>query len=335
MSEQHSDSKRVRKTTAIFALVAGALILAIKFYAAAISGSTALRSDAIESVVNVLAASFALFTVLFAEKPADQQHPYGHGKIEHFSAAFEGGLIALAAAFIAWEAIGALHEQLVSGSSKIKDLDSGLVWNFTAGILNGALGLFLVLIGKRHQSRAIEADGLHVLSDFWTTLGILLALLIAKTTGLMWLDPLIALLVAILLAITGFKLVSESSQALLDIEDPKLLAKLVETMNKIRPADVIALHELRTMRSGRYTHVDIHVVLPGHYPLSKSHDLADSFGKDVIAKLGIEGEMHTHIDPCQQSWCGVCAVDECSIRLAPQGPPIVLTLEGSTALGDI
>jgi len=337
MKNQPEISRHVRFRAAILAIVAGIVILAIKYYAAVISGSAALRSDAMESVINVVAAVFALGAVLFAEKPADREHPYGHGKIEHFSAVFEGGLIALAAVFIAWEAVTTLHEQFVLNTIKLKidDLGDGIIWSAVGGGLNGILGLYLIFTGKSHRSRTIEADGHHILSDFWTTVGALVGLFLVKTTGLYWLDPIMALVVAILLARTGYRLVKQSSQALLDIEDPVLLRKLLTAMNQIRPPEVIAVHKLRTMRSGRYIHVDIQVVMPGHYPLHKSHDLAEGFGSDVVAKAGIEGELHIHTDPCQQNWCKDCAVDGCTLRKEQRGDSMNLTMESNTAHGDI
>jgi cation diffusion facilitator family transporter len=335
MTKSPNASKRARQLAAALSIIAGAIILAAKYYAAAISGSAALWSDAIEGAVNVIGAIFAFGAVRLAEQSADKEHPYGHGKIEHFSAAFEGGLIALAAAFIAWEALVILYDQFFLGVNTMKDLGRGLAWNFAAGVLNGALGLFLIFIGKKHKSEALLADGQHVLSDFWTTLGVLLGLILVKLTGLNWLDPLIALVVAALLAKTGIKLVGRSGHALMDAEDPALLEKLVVSMNRVRPNEVIALHELRTMRSGRYTHVDIHVVLPGHYTLTETHALAEAFAKEAIADAGIEGEMHTHVDPCQQTWCMDCAVGKCDMRLAPKAPPKGLTVEGSTAQGNI
>jgi cation diffusion facilitator family transporter len=306
--------KIVRQRAAMLSIIAGAIILGIKYYAAAISGSAALWSDAIESVVNIIGATFAYAAVRIADKSPDREHPYGHGKIESFSAAFEGSLIALAAAFIAWEAIDTLYEQLFLGVYKLKDLGRGVAWNFAAGVLNGGLGLFLIFIGKIHKSEALKADGHHVLSDFLTTLGVLFGLLLVKMTGLNWLDPLMALLVAILLARTGIKLLRQSSQSLMDKEDPELLEKLIESINRVRPPEVIALHEMRTIRSGRHTHVEVHVVLPGHYPLEKTHALGEAFAKNAILAAGIEGEMQTHVDPCQQSWCVSCAVDGCTMR---------------------
>ena len=217
------ESSRLRLRVAITSIVMGVLILGLKYYAYAVSGSTALKSDAIESVVNIIAAFFALGAVIFADKPADKEHPYGHGKIEHFSAAVEGGLITLAAVLIAWEAVGALLHGV-----ELKELGKGLALNFGAGLLNGLLGMFLVWMGRKHRSRAIEADGHHVLSDFYTTLGIALGLLLVKFTGIRWLDPLMALGVAALLGRTGIRLVLGSSQALLDREDKDLLEHLVD-----------------------------------------------------------------------------------------------------------
>jgi cation diffusion facilitator family transporter len=318
----------------LVSIFAGAVILCIKHYAAAVSGSAALRSDAIESVVNVVAAVFALGAVIFAERPADRGHPYGHGKIEHFSAAFEGGLVALAAAFIMWEAAGNLYGQVALGVSAIKDLGRGLAWAMVGGAANGALGLFLVLMGRRHRSKVLEADGIHVLSDFVTTMGSMLALLVVKATGLHWLDPVVALALGLLLARTGFRLVKESSGALLDIEDPALVEKIVAAVNGARPKDIISAHGVRTLRSGRRTHIDIHMVAPSHISLRDGHDLAEGFGRAVVEAMGIEGEMHTHVDPCRKALCGACAVDPCPARAAPApspGPPAI-TVEG--AVGD-
>lgn len=323
-------SQKIRLRVVLVSIGVGAIILGTKYYAFVVSGSTALKSDAIESVVNIVAAFFALGAVIFAHKPADREHPYGHGKIEHFSAAFEGGLISLAAVLIAWEAVHAMWH-----GNEIQDLGRGLLFNFLAGLLNGILGLFLVWMGRKHRSRAIEADGHHVLSDFYTTLGIAAGLLLVKLTNILWLDPVMALLVAILLGFTGFRLVHSSGQALLDMEDPEMLAKLVRVINRTRPVDIIDIHEMRTMRSGRYTHVDIHMVVPEYYEMGRAHDLAESFGQAVIAAAGIEGELHTHIDPCQRAWCRQCGVADCPIRREPQVTQAQLTVEAATEAGPI
>jgi cation diffusion facilitator family transporter len=323
-------SQRTRIQIALVSIIVGAIVFGLKVLAVYVSNSAALKSDAIESVVNVVAAVFALGAVVFADKPADREHPYGHGKIEHFSAAFEGGMISLAAALIGYEAIHAM----ISGTH-LENLTLGLAINVGAGLVNGLLGLFLLRQGRKHRSRALEADGHHVLSDFWTTLGLAAGLILVRLTGLTWLDPVMALAVCALLAVTGFRLVRTSSAALLDAEDPALVRHLVEVMDKVRPRDIVAIHELRTLRSGRYAHVDIHMVIPEFYGISQGHELADQFGKAVLKEADIEGEMHTHFDPCLKAFCDHCDLDPCPLRLKPQAGPCRITLEAAVAAGPI
>ncbi len=327
MSAERAE-QRARIRVALVSIGVGAGVLGLKYVAFMMSGSVALKSDAIESVVNVVAAVFALGAVMFAGKPADREHPYGHGKIEHFSAAFEGGLISLAAVFIMLE--GA--RGLIYGV-EFKDLGRGLAVNLVAGSINGLLGWYLLRQGRKMRSKALEADGHHILSDFWTTLGIATGLLAVTFTGLRWLDPLMALVVGLLLARTGFRLVKESSQALLDMEDPEVLRRVLAAMNTVRSWDILAIHELRTFRSGRYTHVDVHIVVPEYYAVRQAHDLCESFGEKALTQAGIEGEVHTHVDPCGRLYCGRCPDEACPIRRASCLAPRAFTLEEAIAPG--
>lgn len=327
MSAEHVEQK-ARIRLALLSIVAGAGLLGLKFLAYTLSGSVALKSDAIESIVNVVAAVFALGAVVFAGQPADREHPYGHGKIEHFSAAFEGGLISLAAVFILYEAA----KGFIYGV-EFKDLGLGLAVNVFAGALNGLLGWFMLQQGRKTRSRALEADGHHILSDFWTSVGIAAGLLAVKLTGFKWFDPCMALIVGLLLARTGFRLVKESSQALLDMEDPEMLARVLKAMNQVRTLDIIAVHELRTFRSGRFTHVDIHIVVPEYYPVRQAHDLCEAFGKRALEDGRIQGEVHTHVDPCGRLYCDRCPVEDCTIRQAPKTGATTFILEEATAEG--
>lgn len=327
MNAEHAEQKyRIR--IAVLSIVVGACVLGLKYLSYVLSGSVALKSDAIESIVNVVAAVFALGAVIFAGKPADKEHPYGHGKIENFSAAFEGGLISLAAVFILLEAA----RGLIYGV-ELKDLGKGLMVNLLAGALNGLLGWFLLTQGRKTRSKALEADGHHILSDFWTTIGIAMGLLAVKLTGLKWFDPVMAGIVGLLLARTGFKLVKESSQALLDMEDPNALGKVLEAMNRVRTWDIIAVHEMRSFRSGRFTHVDVHIVVPEYYPVRLAHDLCEDFGKKALEDGRIEGEVHTHVDPCGRLYCDRCPVEDCAIRVAPKTSEATFVLEEATAAG--
>ena len=189
---------RIRLGAGLVSLIVGSALLGAKYVAYRLTGSTAILSDAMESIVNVVAAIFALGGLVFAGRPADRSHPYGHGKIEFFSAAFEGGMIAFAAVIIVYEA----GRSLLQGV-EVRALDLGLLITAGAGLMNLALGGFLVRTGRRHHSLTLVADGQHVLSDFWTSLGVVIGLFLVRMTGLPWLDPLVAAVVGINLAWTG------------------------------------------------------------------------------------------------------------------------------------
>lgn len=312
----------------LLSIILGLFILGIKFLAYYLTGSMALKSDALEGIVNVMAAMFAFGSVLYAEKPADEDHPYGHGKIELFSAAFEGGLILLAAVLITYESV----ERLILGT-ELQSLGLGLALNFGAGLANGMLGFYLVRSGQKHRSRSIEADGKHLMSDFVTTLGVMIGLAIVYITGLSWLDPAIAILFSAWLLYVGWDLLRESIGGLLDNEDPELLEKLVGSMNQHRVPEIISVHEMRTLRSGNYTHIDLHAAVPEHYSVKKMHEVLELFEKQVLSVSGINGEFHTHVDPCAKLYCRYCSVANCSIRLSPFEKSVDFTIESVTAEG--
>lgn len=321
-SEERAQAGRVRAI--VVSLVAGTAILALKALAWRLTESTALQSDALESVVNVVAAAFGLGAIIFAGQPADRDHPYGHGKMEFFAAAFEGGLISLASVLIVVSSVRALVQ-----GDRPHDLGLGLAVNVGAGALNGLLGWYLLRRGRALGSKALEADGHHVLSDFVTTGGILAGLLVVAATGLWWLDPLIALVVGAWLGRTGFKLVRESAAALLDEEDGETIARLVTALDAlirqgVKGHGVITVHGLRAMRAGRVTHVDVHMVVPEYRPVSEAHDGAERFEKALIAAADLEGEVHAHLDPCRKKYCARCTDEACPIRVEPYAgiPPV-------------
>ncbi len=297
---------------ALLSLGLGSLILILKFIAAHWTGSLALRSDAVESIVNVVAAGMALGALRLSNVKADSNHPYGHGKIEHFSASFEGAVMAVAAFWIILEAVHG-----IARGSVPHDLGPGLWLNFGAGLLNGGLGLVLIHQGRLSQSHALVADGHHVLSDFYTTLGLLAGMLLARATGWMWMDPAMALAMGVLLGVMGMRLLYRSGLALMDTEDPELIKRITEGMQKIRPPELITAHGLRTLRSGHVVHVDLHAVVPEYLEVRAAHDGISDFCLQVLKSLHIEGEFHTHLDPCQQAYCSQCRMPECPIRLAP------------------
>ena len=312
---------RLRLFGGLLALVMGLAIMAMKFLAYRLTGSTALLSDALESVVNVVAAAFALWAVRAAEAPPDEEHPYGHGKLEFVTAVFEGGLISFAALMIAYEAITALLHGAVP-----PDLSRGLWIVAIAGALNGLLGFALIGIGRRTHSAALVADGKHVLTDFMTTIGILVGLALVKITGFAWLDPVIALVMAALLASTGVPLVKEAISGLIDAADETLLEKMLISFERNRRPGIIRLHHVRAMRNGRRIHVDGHVVVPEFWTVDEAHEETEAFEEAVVKDSFSEGEMEFHLDPCRRAYCRSCEVAPCPIRREPfaHRPPLNL-----------
>jgi len=313
---------RVRVRAGLISLVVSVVLLAAKYEAYRLTGSTAILSDALESIVNVVAAVFALGGIMFAGRPADRNHPYGHGKIEFFSAAFEGGLIAFAAVVILYEVVLSLVVRL-----QVRELDTGLLIISGAGLANLALGLFLVRTGRKHQSLTLVADGQHVLSDFWTTVGIVVGLLLVRVTGIWWLDPLVAAVVAVNLMWTGFRLVRHAAGGLLDEEDTLLLNRLLGVLGGHVGQGIIRVHHLRAIRAGRFHHVDAHLVVPEFWSVDRAHEVAEDLADRVIRALGVDGELIFHTDPCHRAYCPMCDLDDCPVRREPFRARPPLTLE--------
>ena len=317
-----AEDARIRLRAGLISLVVSVLLLAAKYQAYRMTGSTAVLSDALESIVNVVAALFALGGLLFAGSPADRNHPYGHGKIEFFSAAFEGGLIAFASVLIVYE----VALSLLVGP-EVRQISAGILIVFGAGLVNLGLGWYLVRTGRRYQSLTLVADGKHVIADFWTSVGVVAGLLLVHLTGRAWLDPLVALLVALSLLWTGFRLVRHAAGALLDEEDPALLSRVLNALQGYVGHGVIRIHHLRAIRSGRFHHVEAHLVVPEFWSVERAHDVSEDVAARVIRDLGVEGEMVFHTDPCHRTYCEVCDLEDCPIRREPFLKVTPLTLE--------
>jgi cation diffusion facilitator family transporter len=318
------------RRAAIVSLAVASVLLAVKYFAYQLTGSAAILSDALESIANVVAALFAVAVLAFAGRPADRGHPYGHGKMEFFSAAFEGGLIAFAAVLIVWKAV----QDLLAGP-QLRALETGILLTVAAGLVNAALGWFLVSSGRRLNSVTLVADGKHVLSDFWTTVGVVIGLGLVRLTGIPWLDPVTALVVAVNLGVTGARLVRHAAGGLLDSEDTELLVELVRAFERGRRPGIIRVHRLRARRSGRYTHVDAHLIVPEYWTVEQAHEETDAFAARVIDALPIDGETIFHEDPCRQALCAICDVPDCPVRREPFVARPPLTLEEVTATDEV
>jgi len=314
-----------RRRAALLSVAVGLIVLGVKYAAYLATGSAAIFSDALESIINVVAALFGLLVLVFAGRPADQGHPYGHGKLEYFSAVFEGGLIAFAAVMIVWYA--AL--ELVRGP-QVDAVDLGLALTVGAGLANAGLGWFLLRTGKRVRSLTLEADGRHVLSDSWTSAGVVAGLGLVWLTGEAWLDPVAALVVGVNLAFTGVGLVRQAAGGLLDEEDTALLGTLVRAADAARVPGIIRVHRLRAIRAGRFTHVDAHLIVPEFWPVEQAHELTERFARAVIDATDVDGEITFHTDPCRRALCSVCDLTECPVRIEPFRARPALTVAEAT-----
>ncbi|MFV3407417.1 cation diffusion facilitator family transporter [Bdellovibrio bacteriovorus] len=312
MQSSISSADKIRNRAAWISAIASVVIFTMKVVAYRLTSSTAVLSDALESIVNVIAAIVALFVIRFAAQPADEDHPYGHGKAEYFSSAFEGGMIFFAAIMIIAEAAKALiyHEPT-------QKLEMGLLIVGGAALVNLALGLYLKRVGTTHQSDALKASGAHVLSDVLTTAGVMVGLGLVLLTGIQWLDPVIAMLVGLQLAYSGFKIVRESLGGLMDQQDMASLELLASALEKNRVPGVINIHHLRVIRSGRFHHVDAHMVVPEYWDVSQVHAMTSDYEAAVVKDYEFDGELAFHVDPCKKSYCDSCEVPQCPIRLQP------------------
>jgi cation diffusion facilitator family transporter len=286
----------------------GAALMALKFAAYFLTGSAVIFADAMESIVNVLAAGFAAYALYYAHQPADASHPYGHGKVEFLSAGFEGGMILLAALVGAAKAVDSLVRRADVTDSRV---NLALLLVTAALAANGLLGWHLVRTGKRQGSITLEADGKHLLTDAVTSVAALLGLGAVRLTGWTPADPVAALLVSAYIATTGLGLVRHSIAGLMDqqdVRDEALLRRVLDA--HVGPAGaeprVCGYHKLRHRHSGRFHWVDFHVQVPARWDVARGHEAASAIEREIQDALG-EGNATAHVEPCRNGECGRCA----------------------------
>ena len=326
-ADKHRDAAerkllKTRITAASVAIVTGIAIMAAKFFAWHLTGSSAILSDALESIINVVAGVFALAAVIASARPPDEDHPFGHGKIEFFSAGFEGALIILAAFGIFKIGVGHLLNP-----QPLPHLGTGLlVLLGTAGV-NLLLGITLLRLGKKTGSLVLEADGQHILTDVYTSGGVLAGLYLAHLTGWLWLDGTIACLVGMNILWTGLQLVRRSFAGLMDTMDPALLEEVVDLINRQRRDAWIDIHNLRAWRSGRLVHIDLHLILPGDLTLEDAHTEAGNLERVLINGFEGHASVLIHMDPCIDPKCAFVVTAASS----PKWRPVDLTRPFNTA----
>lgn len=274
-------------------IVVALATMALKGIAWWLTGSVGLLSDALESLVNLAGAVMALAMLTVAERPPDESHAYGHGKAEFFSSAFEGTLILIAAAGIAYAAIGRLL-----APQPIEQIGVGILVNALAMLLNLGTGLLLLRVGREHGSIALEADGQHLMSDVWTSVGVILGVGAAVLTGWQWLDSAVALLVGAHIVWIGWRLAKRSAEGLMDAALPITQRETLEaTLDRYRSKG-FRFHAVRTRQAGMRSFVSMHVLVPGDWTVQRGHDLLERIEADVRAALP-RCSVFTHLEPIE------------------------------------
>jgi cation diffusion facilitator family transporter len=306
MKRAFSRIPRPEARAILLSVVLGSALLAIKLTSYFITGSAAIFSDAMESIVNVLASGIALYALSIAHRPPDDDHPYGHGKIEFISAGLEGGMILLAAVVIAVRSM----DEILFHDTHIQHVGFGMALVTTAAAINGGAGLYLIRVGRKSNSMALEADGHHLLSDALTSVAALGALLLVWITGHAWIDPAVALGMAGYIAWMGLRLLRRSAAGLMDEQDHTDTRRLRDLLDRhIGPGGaeprICSYHKLRHRHSGRYHWVDFHLVIHSSADIRHAHHIASTIEYEIEQMLGV-GNATAHVEPCADADCRRC-----------------------------
>lgn len=277
-------------------LAVGILLLALKVWAAATTGSSAIYSDAAESVVHLLAVVFASYSLRVAMKPPDETHHFGHEKAEYLSAGFEGAMIAAAACLILYEGIRSWWV-----GPEIRDLKLGIYLTLATTAVNLVLGAVLFALGRRHRSILLEANGQHILTDVKTSVGVLLGLQLVLWTGQSFWDPLAAILVALNILWTGGKLVQRGMDGLMDASDPAVEKQVRHTLERECLASGLEFHQLRYRHTGRTHWVEVHLVFPDGTPIEAAHARATEIEGALNTLLAPAARIITHLEPSSEA----------------------------------
>lgn len=312
-SQNHSTTEQMENFRfQRWVLVVGVVLFGAKLWAWLLTDSVAVFSDALESIVNIIAGAIGLYSLYLSALPRDENHPYGHGKAEFISAAVEGTLISVAAVLIAIKAINSLTNPVV-----LSDLDSGMLIIFLTALANLIMGKLAVEKGKKNNSIALESSGKHLITDMYSTVGVVLALLLIHYTGIILIDSLVSLVLAVIIGFMGYSILRKSIAGMMDEADDKLLEQLVNHINLIRIPEWVDVHNLRVIKYGAILHVDCHLTVPFYYNVEQAHALVDELEQQTRAQFGSTMELFVHVDACQEFSCPLCIKTDCALRKQP------------------
>lgn len=294
-------------------VVATSIVLfVIKLLAYFLTNSVAILTDALESTVNVVTGFTGLYSLRLAAKPRDEDHPYGHGKVELVSASFEGVLILVAGLVILYESIiNLLHPHA------LQKLDYGILLISATAIINYLMGRWCINVGRKHHSLALEASGRHLQTDTWSTVGIVAGLVLLYFSRIEWIDSGVAIIFSILIMVEGGKIIRQTIAGIMDEADRVLIDQLVEALDKNKRNTWIDVHNLRIIKYGNILHVDCHLTVPWYFNVNEAHDQIDALHELIRENFPQNLEMFVHTDGCMPpASCSVCPLKDCPVRQA-------------------
>ncbi|WPU92606.1 cation diffusion facilitator family transporter [Mucilaginibacter sabulilitoris] len=311
-----------QKRIILISLITGIFLMMAKFGAYFLTASNFVLTDAAESIVNVIASAFAFFSIYLSAQPRDENHPYGHGKVEYFSVFIEGSLIGIAGIIIIFKSVYSLFYP-----SYIHDLLTGAIIIGATGIVNGVLGFYMIQKGKALRSITLDADGRHLLTDMVTSIGLVAGLILIKLTGILWLDSALSIAVAVYIIISSYKLIRKSVGGLMDEADFQVVTDIINVLSEKRREAWIDVHNLRAQKYGHELHIDCHMTLPNYFDLNRVHAEVSLVDKMINKEVGIKTELFIHSDPCVPECCHYCSMPNCPIRSEPQTETIAWTMD--------
>ena len=289
--------------------IASSVLLVVKFTAYYLTHSVSVLTDALESIVNVVAGFIGLYSLYVAAKPRDMDHPYGHGKAEFISAAVEGTLVFSAGAIIMYNAVKNLIMPM-----PLARIDTGIILVGATAAINWLMGMVAYRRGKTNGSLALMASGKHLQTDSYSTVGLIAGLVLISITGYVWIDSVAAMGFGLFIIITGYKIVRKSLDGIMDEADMNLLSQMVTVLNKMRRDDWIDMHNLRVIKYGNVLHVDCHLTVPWYLNVHQAHDEIDHLAGHIRKDFGESLELFVHSDGCLYFQCHICRKKDCPVR---------------------
>ncbi|MBK7342209.1 MAG: cation transporter [Saprospiraceae bacterium] len=290
-------------------LIVGLILFVVKVAAWYMTNSVAILTDALESTVNVFSAALGLYSLWLASKPRDANHPYGHGKVEFLSAAVEGTLIGVAGGMIIWEAV---HRLLVH--EPVSHLDLGLLLVGIAGGFNFLVGMIAKRAGQRNHSIALASSGRHLLSDAYSTGGLIIGLALMLVTGYSWIDATVAIVFGVIILVTGYRILRKSIAGIMDEADEALFSQIDRPSESSQTGCVVDIHNLRIIKYGSILHIDCHLTVPWYFHVQQAHEEVDALEKTVQVEFENRVELFVHTDSCRPSACQLCHLPDCPER---------------------